>query len=170
MENQTWSAGPLHLKIILSKFPNSYFKIARIKTLAASNSVPPKQHLLPETVSRENVQILANMAWFKLLQKKSTTEFSLYLRALRRRRSRKPLRKLQIWFLRSQILASVTNSPEIALDTVLQLIWLYPAFCYCQEGTISWRTETPSLVPKIWPLWEQAFLMNRKSSAQMWLQ
>ena len=48
------------------KLPDSYFNIARVKTLSASVSVPAKQHIIQETVCRENVRILGHVVWFKM--------------------------------------------------------------------------------------------------------
>ena len=48
------------------KLPDSYFNIARVKSLSASISVPSKQHLIQETVCRGNMQILGHVVWFKM--------------------------------------------------------------------------------------------------------
>ena len=48
------------------KLPDSYFNIARVKTLSASISIPSKQHIIQETVCRGNVQILGHVVWFKM--------------------------------------------------------------------------------------------------------
>ena len=53
-----YTTSPQENPLKAPKLPDSYFNIARVKTLSASISVPAKQHIIQETVCRENVQIL----------------------------------------------------------------------------------------------------------------
>ena len=53
--------SPQDTSLKAPKLPDSCFNITRVKTLSASISVPSKQHIIQETVCRENVQILAHV-------------------------------------------------------------------------------------------------------------
>ena len=61
-----YTTSPQENPLKAQKLPDSYFNIARVKTLSASISVPAKQHIIQETVCRENVQILSHVVWFKM--------------------------------------------------------------------------------------------------------
>ena len=60
-----YTTSPQENPLKAPKLPDSYFNIARVKTLSASISVPAKQHII-QTVCRENVQILGHVVWFKI--------------------------------------------------------------------------------------------------------
>ena len=61
-----YSTSPQETPLKAPKFPDSYFNIARVKTLSSSISVPSKQHIIQETVCRQNGQILAHVMCFKM--------------------------------------------------------------------------------------------------------
>ena len=61
-----YTTSPQENPLKALKLPDSYFNITRVKTLSASISVPAKQHIIQETVCRENVQILGHVVWFKM--------------------------------------------------------------------------------------------------------
>ena len=50
-----YTTSPQKTLLKAPKHSDSYFNKARVKTLSASISVPAKQHLIQETVYRENV-------------------------------------------------------------------------------------------------------------------
>ena len=56
-----YTTSPQETPLKAPKLPDSYFNIARVKTLSASISVPAKQHIIQEIVCRENVQILGHV-------------------------------------------------------------------------------------------------------------
>ena len=60
------TTSPQNTPLRAPKLPDSYFNIAKVKSLSASISVPSKQHIIQETVCRENVQILGHVVWFKM--------------------------------------------------------------------------------------------------------
>ena len=70
-----YTTSPQETSLKAPKLPDSYFNIARVKTLSASISVPSKQHIIQETVCSENVQILGHVVWFKMAMRSSITEF-----------------------------------------------------------------------------------------------
>ena len=61
-----YTTSPQETPLKAPKLQDSYFNIARHKTLAASISIPAQQHLIHVTVCRENVQILGHIVWFKM--------------------------------------------------------------------------------------------------------
>ena len=61
-----YTTSPQNTPLRAPKLPDSYFNIAKVKSLSASISVPSKQHIIQETVCRENVQILGHVVWFKM--------------------------------------------------------------------------------------------------------
>ena len=61
-----YTTSPQNTPLRAPKLPDSYFNIARVKSLSASISVPSQQHIIQETVCRENVQILGHVVWFKM--------------------------------------------------------------------------------------------------------
>ena len=99
------------------KLTDSYFNIARVKTLLASISVPAKQHLIQETVCRENVQILGHVVWFKMAIEELNNRIQELASEIRMDTVRESADLIVKY---SQLQASVTSSPEIALDTVLK--------------------------------------------------
>ena len=50
-----YTTSPQNTPLKAPKLPDSYFNIARVKSLSNSISVPSKQHIVQETVCRENV-------------------------------------------------------------------------------------------------------------------
>ena len=60
-----YTTSPQKNSLKAPKLSDSYFNVARVKTLSAFISVPAKQHLIRETVCRENVQIFGHVVWFK---------------------------------------------------------------------------------------------------------
>ena len=99
------------------KLPDSYFNIARVKSLSNSISVPSKQHIVQETVCRENVQILGHVVWFKMAIEELNNRIQELATEIRGS-GIKESADLVIKY--SQLQASVTSSLEIALDTVLK--------------------------------------------------
>ena len=61
-----YTTSPQNTPLKAPKLPDSYFNIARVKSLSNSISVSSKQHIVQETVCRENVQILGHVVWFKM--------------------------------------------------------------------------------------------------------
>ena len=61
-----YTTSPQATPLKAPKLPDSYFSIARVKTLSSSIAVPSKQHIIQETVCTENVQILGHVVWFKM--------------------------------------------------------------------------------------------------------
>ena len=103
------------------KLPDSYFNIARVKTLSASISVPSKQHIIQETVCRENVQILGHVVWFKMAIEELNNRMQELANEIRSSGDLDTVKEsadLIVKYL--QLQASVTSSLEIALDTVLK--------------------------------------------------
>ena len=105
-----YTTSPQETLLKAPRLPDSYFNIARVKTLLSSISVPSKQHIVQETVCRENVQILAldNRIQELASEIRSSGDLDTV------RESANLIGKY------SQLQASVTSSLEIALDTVLK--------------------------------------------------
>ena len=61
-----YTTSPQETPLKAPNLPDSSFNIARVKTLSPSISVPSKQHIIQETVCRQNVQILGHVVWFKM--------------------------------------------------------------------------------------------------------
>ena len=61
-----YTTSPQNTPLGAPKLPDSYFNIAKVKSLSTSISVPSKQHIIQETVCRENVQILGHVVWFQM--------------------------------------------------------------------------------------------------------
>ena len=103
------------------KLPDSYFNIARVKTLSASISVPSKQHIIQETVCRENVQILGHVLWFKIVIEELNNRIQELASEIRSSGYLDTVREsTDLIGKYLQLQASVTSSLEIALDTVLK--------------------------------------------------
>ena len=102
------------------KLPDSYFNIARVKTLSASISVPSKQHIIQETVCRENVQILGHV-WFKMAIEELNNRIQELASEIRSSGDLDTVKEsADLIGKYSQLQALVTSSLEIALDTVLK--------------------------------------------------
>ena len=103
------------------KMPDSYFNIARVKTLSASISVPSKQSIIQETVCREIVQILGHVVWFKMAIEELNSRIQELANKIRSSADLDTVKEsadlIGKYF---QLQASVTSSLEIALDTVLK--------------------------------------------------
>ena len=56
-----YTTSPQETTVKEPEIPESYFNIARVRTLSASISMPAKQHLIQETVCREHAQILGSV-------------------------------------------------------------------------------------------------------------
>ena len=116
-----YTTSPQESPLTVPKLPDSYLNIARVKILSASISVPSKQHIIQETVCRENVQILGHVVWFKMTIDELNNRIQELASEIRSsgdldtdRESADLIGKY------SQLQASVTSSLEIALDTVLK--------------------------------------------------
>ena len=70
-----YTTSPQETPLKAPKLPDSYFNIARVKTLPASISVPSKQHIIQETICRENVQILGHVVCLRWPLKSETAGF-----------------------------------------------------------------------------------------------
>ena len=116
-----YTTSPQNTPLKAPKLPDSYFNIAKVKSLSASISVPSKQHIIQETVCRENVQILGHVVWFKMAIEELNNriqELATEIRSSKDLDTVKESADLMIKY--SQLQASVTSSLEIALDTVLK--------------------------------------------------
>ena len=116
-----YTTSPQNTPLRAPKLPDSYFNIAKVKSLSASISVPSKQHIIQETVCRENVQILGHVVWFKMAIEELNNriqELATEIRSSEDLDTVKESADLMIKYL--QLQASVTSSLEIALDTVLK--------------------------------------------------
>ena len=116
-----YTTSPQNTPLRAPKLPDSYFNIAKVKSLSASISVPSKQHIIQETVCRENVQILGHVVWFKMAIEELNNriqELATEIRSSEDLDTVKESADLMIKY--SQLQASVTSSLEIALDTVLK--------------------------------------------------
>ena len=83
--------------------------------------MPSKQHIIQETVCRENVHILGHVVWFKMAIEELNNriqELATEIRSSEDLDTVKESADLMIKY--SQLQASVTSSLEIALDTVLK--------------------------------------------------
>ena len=102
------------------KLPDSYFSIARVKTLSASISVTSKQHIIQETVCTENVQISGHVVWFKMAIEELNNRIQELASEIRSSGDLDIVKEsADLIGKYSQLQASVT-SLEIALDTVLK--------------------------------------------------
>ena len=116
-----YTTSPQNTPLKAPKLPDSYFNIARVKSLSNSITVPSKQHIVQETVCRENVQILGHVVWFKMAIEELNNriqELATEIRGSEDLDTVKESADLMIKY--SQLQASVTSSLEIALDTVLK--------------------------------------------------
>ena len=116
-----YTTSPQNTPLKAPKLPDSYFNIARVKSLSNSISVPSKQHIVQETVCRENVQILGHVVWFKMAIEELNNriqELATEIRGSEDLDTVKESADLMIKY--SQLQASVTSSLETALDTVLK--------------------------------------------------
>ena len=116
-----YTTSPQNTPLSAPKLPDSYFNIAKVKSLSASISVPSKQHIIQETACRENVQILGHVVWFKMAIEELNNriqELATEIRSSEDLDTVKESADLMIKY--SQLQASVTSSLEIALDTVLK--------------------------------------------------
>ena len=116
-----YTTSPQNTPLRAPRLPDSYFNIAKVKSLSASICVPSKQHIIQETVCRENVQILGHVVWFKMAIEElnnSIQELAIEIRSSEDLDTVKESADLMIKY--SQLHSSVTSSLEIALDTVLK--------------------------------------------------
>ena len=106
------------------KVPDSYFNIPRVKTLSDSISVPAKQHVIQETVCRENLghvlgQILGQFVWFKRAIEELNNRIQELGNEIRNSGDLDTVRGSADLIMKyAQLQASVTSSLEIVLDTV----------------------------------------------------
>ena len=113
--------SPQEMSLKAPKLPDSYFYIARVKTLSASISVHSKQHIIQETVCRENVQTLGHVVWFKMAIEELNNriqELATEMRSSKDLDTVKESADLMVKY--SQLQASDTYSLEIALDIFLK--------------------------------------------------
>ena len=103
------------------KLQDTYFNIARVKTLSASISVSAKPHIIQETVCRENVQILGHIVWFKMAIEELNSRIQELSSEIRNSGGLDTVREAADLIGKyAQLQASVTSSLEITLDTVLK--------------------------------------------------
>ena len=116
-----YTTSPQDTSLKAPKLPDSYFNIARVKTLSASISVPSKQHIIQETVCRENVQILGHVVWFKMAIEELNNRIQELASEIRSSGDLDTVKESADLIVKySQLQALVTSSLEIALDTVLK--------------------------------------------------
>ena len=116
-----YTTSPQETALKAPKLPDSYFNITRVKTLSPSISVPSKQHIIQETVCRENVQILGHVVWFKMGIEELNNRIQELASEIRSSGDLDTVRELADLIGKySQVQASVTSSLQIALDTVLK--------------------------------------------------
>ena len=116
-----YTTSPQDTSLKTPKLPDSYFNIARVKTLSASISVPSKQHIVHETVCRENVQILGHVVWFKMAIEELNNRIQELASEIRSSGDLDTVKESADLIVKySQLQASVTSSLEIALDNVLK--------------------------------------------------
>ena len=115
-----YTTSPQDTSLKAPKLPDSYFNISRVKTLSAFTSVPLKQHIIQETVCRENVQILGHVVWFKMAIEELNNRIQELATEIRSSGDLDTVKESADLIVKySQLQASVTSSLEIALDTVL---------------------------------------------------
>ena len=152
------------MSIKAPKLPDSYFNIARMKTLSASISVPSKQHIIQETVCRENVQIFGHVVWFKMAIEELNSriqELATEIRSSGHLDTVKESADLVVKY--SQLQASVTSSLEIALDTVLKQNMTLACNMLLARRDSLLKDCAPNWVLKIWLICVQIILINRSS-------
>ena len=115
------TTSPQDTPLKAPKLLDSYFNIARVKTLSASISVPSKQHFIQETVCKKNVQILGHVVWFKMTIEELNNRMQELANEIRSSGDLDTVKESADLIVKySQLQASVTSSLEIALDTVLK--------------------------------------------------
>ena len=115
-----YTTSPRENPLKAPKLSDSYFNIARVKT-SASISVPAKQHIIQETVCRENVQILGHVVWYKMAIEELNSRIQELASEIRNSGDLDTVREsADLIGKYAQLQASVTSSLEIALDTVLK--------------------------------------------------
>ena len=116
-----YTTSPQNTPLKAPKLPDSYFNIAKVKSLSSSISVPSKQFIVQETVCRENVQILGHVVWFKMAIEELNNRIQELATEIKCSEDLETIRESADLMIKySQLQASVTSSLEIALDTVLK--------------------------------------------------
>ena len=134
-----YTTSPQNTPLRAPKLPDSCFNIARVKSLSASISVLSKQHIIQETVCRENVQILGHVVWFKMAIEELNNRIQELATEIRSSEDLDTVKESADLIIKySQLQASVTSSLEIALDTVLK-----------QNMTLAWLSSRLKISTKI---------------------
>ena len=116
-----YTTSPQDTSLKAAKLSDSYFNIARVKILSAFISVPSKQHIIQETVCRENMQILGHVVWFRMAIEELNNRIQELATEIRSSGDLDTVKESADLIVKySQLQASVTSSLEIALDTVLK--------------------------------------------------
>ena len=103
------------------KVPDSFYNISKVKTLSASIQTPVKQHLVQETVCRENIQILGHVVWFKLALEELSNRVQTLSEEIQESDDLAAIKDSASLISRfCQLQSSITSSMDIALDTVLK--------------------------------------------------
>ena len=116
-----YTTSPQNTPLKAPKLPDSYFNIAKVKSLSSSISVPSKQFIVQETVCRENAQILGHVVWYKMAIEELNNRIQELATEIKCSEDLETIRESADLMIKySQLQASVTSSLEIALDTVLK--------------------------------------------------